>query len=212
MAGCLITIEGIDGAGKTTQASLLYQYCQQRNRPVSQLREPGNTPTGKAVRAMIRQGKNIPPNQQLLLFAIARAELYSTAVHPALRQGRIIILDRSIDSTVAYQGYGAGLNLRAIHQANRLATGGRVPDLTFILEINPATAAGRTTNPDLRSGHHPDEYRERVSAGFLAQARNNPERCIIVDADREIERIAKEIAGIAEARMKARRFPPNNER
>ncbi len=86
MTGCLITIEGIDGAGKTTQASLLHQYFQQRNRPVSLLREPGDTTTGNALREMLNQRKSISPNQQLLLFSIARAELYSTAVHPALQQ------------------------------------------------------------------------------------------------------------------------------
>jgi dTMP kinase len=140
----LITFEGIDGAGKSTQVKKLKTWLQEKGREVLSLREPGGTVVAEKIRQLLLESKHhISPVGELLLFSASRAELVQSVILPALEQQKTVILDRFYDSTTAYQGYGRGLSLDMLDQINRIATFGLIPDLTFYLDILPEDALMR---------------------------------------------------------------------
>jgi len=188
-----IVFEGCDGSGKTTQCRTLFRRLQRQGFPVLLAREPGGTPLGEAVRRWLKAPGSLAPLAELLLFTAARAQLVSQVIRPALGEGVTVICDRFTPSTVAYQGYGRGLDLALIHQLNRLATDGLVPDLTVLLDLHPEVRLARkgSTIGD-RFDTAPLEFHVRVRQGYLAQAREQPDRWLVLDATQPRRELATE--------------------
>lgn len=190
----LITFEGIDGAGKSTQVTKLKRHLQDQGRNVLPLREPGGTPEAEEIRELLLQSRNdFTPVGELLLFAASRAELVQKVIVPALDNGCDVILDRFFDSTTAYQGYGRGLDLATLAEINRIAAHGIVPDVTFYLDLSPEDALLRKfSEKSLPLGFDSDEldrmessgldFYKRVRDGYHAIGRDNPKRFVQIDA------------------------------
>ena len=199
----LISFEGIDGSGKSTQIKLLRSFLEERGEEVAVFREPGGTDISEMVRAMLLNPEyRIDPVAELLLFSSARAQLISERVMPLLAEGTVVILDRFYDSTVAYQGYGRdSVPIEDIHRINRIATGGKAPDLTFYLRVSLEESARRTEGVDKdrmeRSG---SDFYERVVQGFDALAEEE-ERIQVIDAERDPEAIHAEISSLCSNRL-----------
>ena len=204
--GFFITFEGVEGCGKSTQVSLLKTYLGSLGRDVVALREPGGTMLGEAVRPILVNSSKEPidPWAELFLYEACRAQLVKNVIRPALlKEGTIVICDRFIDSTIAYQGYGRGLDLEDIADMNFLATGGLVPDLTILLDVDAEAGLKRASaRMDSAGGLREDrfekeavEFHRKVRQGFLELACVYP-RFALVDGQREIPSIHKEICGI----------------
>jgi len=210
--GLFITFEGIEGCGKTTQAALLKEHMERAGRVVTALREPGGTELGERVRALLLDSspETAPgPEAELLLYEACRAELVKRAVRPALERGEVVVCDRFTDSTLAYQGWGRGIDRDVIRQANAFATGGLSADLTLLIDCPTRTGLGRARERiDSAAGSgaatedrfelEPSSFHERVREGFLAIAAAEPGRVKVVDGSREISLIHKEICAIME--------------
>ena len=180
--GIFITFEGVEGAGKTTQAQRLAAALG----PNAVLtREPGGTPISERIRDLFLISDGITPMTELLLIAAARTQHVDELIRPALVLNQIVICDRFIDATVAYQGYRGGIDLELIHQLNRTATGGLTPDLTFVLDLPPEIGIQRqqegTTHRD-RLDKEPLEVHRRVRDGYLFAAHTDPRRVKVIDA------------------------------
>ncbi len=188
----LITLEGGEGCGKSTQAQYLYDWLTQTQRPVALTREPGGTPLGKRLRSLLLESGEGPTTMaELMLYAADRAEHVERVIRPALAGGTVVLCDRFIDSTVAYQGYGRGLDLDVIDQLNALATGGLVPDLTLWLDLDPVIGLARRPEPD-RLEAAGLAFHRRVYAGFAAQAERHS-RIRTIQADQSIPDVAEQI-------------------
>ncbi len=194
-----ISIEGGDGAGKTTQARLLADNLKSLGSDVVLVHEPGGTELGEMLRSWLKEtGKEISPQAELLSFGAARAELVENIIKPALAKGTIVVADRYSDSTTAYQGYGHELPLDVIERVNSIATQGIYPDLTFILDLDSAQAYSRGIARDNESNERRFEdmnesFHSRVFTGFREIAANEPIRCTIIDSSKPIDLIEKEI-------------------
>ena len=186
MKGKFITFEGIDGSGKTTQINLLEQKLIKEGISPLILREPGGTRLSERIRQILLDRKNINLSSvaESLLFVAARAQLVSDQIKPALEQGKYVICDRFIDSTVAYQGYGRRLNVEYLEQLNNYATDNIHPDITIILDINPEKAALRkqSDTPD-RMEDSGIEFFLRVQQGYYEIANRHLKRCVIIDGN-----------------------------
>jgi len=189
--GIFITLEGGEGVGKTTQAQLFGQRLERLGHKVALTREPGGTSVGEKLRDIIfRPG--LEPETELLLILAARAQLVAEVIRPALERGETVVCDRYSDSTVAYQGYGRGLDLAAIAAANELASGRLRPDLSILLELPVDVGLGRKaegTGWD-SIGQESREFHERVHAGFRLLVAEEPERWLVVDASLPIEQVS----------------------
>ncbi len=191
MPGLFISFEGGEGSGKTTQLKALLTHLRSTGRDAIETRDPGGTPIGKQIRALLldRENTRMAPATELLLYEASRAQLVHEVVRPALTTGRIVLCDRFTDSTVAYQGYGRGLDLELIARLNALATDGLRPDLTFLLDLDPAVGllratqrvAGRQESQD-RIEEEVLAFHQRVRTGYRAMAAAEPERVILLDA------------------------------
>jgi dTMP kinase len=208
----LITFEGIDGAGKSTQAVLLKRHLQNRGREVMTLREPGGTPVAEQIRELLLESRNdITPIGELLLFAASRAELVQQVILPALESGSDVILDRFFDSTTAYQGYGRGLDLGMLAEINRIASCGLSPDVTFYLDLTPEDALMRKFSEkslplafeseelDRMENSGLDFYR-RVRSGYHAIGAANQDRIVMIDAILSQAEIHRKIVASLDAR------------
>jgi len=189
-----VTFEGPEGAGKSTQMRLLSDYLQARGHDVVVTYEPGGTTVGDAIRNILLspdQESSLVPRAEALLFAAARAQLVEEVIYPALAQGAIVLCDRFSDSTLAYQVGGRGLPEKQVAEIVRFATGGLTPDLTFLLDLDVATglARKRSTTVD-RMEREEISFHERVRAEYLALARREPERFVVLDASRPIDELA----------------------
>ncbi len=192
--GLLVSLEGIDGCGKTTQVALLQARLEQNQIPFIAVREPGGTAVGEGIRQVLLQSSySLTAEAELLLYMAARAELSRQVIIPALLKGRLVLCDRFTDSTLAYQGYGAGMDLQWIKQLNRKATAGRLPDLTFLLNLSAEAAAARRGNPPDRMEKKDLRYHRRVQRGYLEIARYEPERVAVLDAAIDAEALGDEI-------------------
>lgn len=186
MSGLFITFEGGDGSGKTTQIGRLALALREAGRDVVTLREPGGTAVGEGVREILLNPahEGLSPVAELLLFAASRAQLSSAVIRPALEAGKIVLCDRYADSSVAYQGYGRGLDLAMVRSINAWATGGLVPDRTIVLDVEPrAGIAAATPNVADRLERETIAFHERIRAGFLAMAAEEPNRIAVVPRD-----------------------------
>lgn len=183
MSGVFITFEGGDGSGKTTQIRRLAAALEAAGADVLVLREPGGTEVGEAVREILLgpAHETMSYETEFLLFAASRAELTLTVIRPALDAGRIVLDDRHADSSVAYQGYGRGIDLDTIRRVNAFATGGLVPDCTIVLDVEPGTGIAAATPAEAdRLEREELSFHERVRDGFLAIADREPERVKVI--------------------------------
>ena len=196
MAGLFVTFEGIDRSGKTTQARLLVDALGPDALPV---REPGGTALGERVRELLKDPRaELGPHAEALLFAAARAELCRQVIRPALADGRVVVSDRFLDSSLAYQGDARGLGVEEVLEVNRWATEGLVPDLTILLEIEPADAARRAGEAD-RFEDEGAALQERVRDAYERLADAEPGRFRRVAADRPAEDVHADVLALVEA-------------
>jgi len=190
-----ITFEGLDGSGKTTQAELLAEAIRGAGRDVVTTREPGGTELGEHVRGLLLSSNEISPWAEAALFAAARAELVERVIEPALAGGAVVICDRYLDSSLAYQGVARGLGLERVLALNLPAIHDRIPDRTFLLELDAGAAAARMGKNRDRIEQEDDGFREQVAVAYRQLADTFPERIEAVDASRPAAEIAKEIFG-----------------
>ncbi|MGW1039628.1 dTMP kinase, partial [Streptomyces sp. NPDC002547] len=189
--GFFIALEGGDGAGKSTQAEALAEWIRGKGHEVVLTREPGATPVGKRLRSILLDvsSAGLSHRAEALLYAADRAEHVDTVVRPALERGAVVVSDRYIDSSVAYQGAGRDLSPTEIARINRWATNGLVPHLTVLLDVAPETARERFTEAPDRLESEPAEFHARVRSGFLTLAAADPGRYLVVDAGQEPEAV-----------------------
>ncbi len=210
-SGKFITLEGGEGAGKTTQIKLLADFLKAGGLDPIITREPGGSPAAEVIRSLLVEGavdRWQPMTEALLNFA-ARLEHVRETIEPALTAGRWVLCDRFADSTVAYQGYGHDLGRAAIDELHRLVLGYFQPDLTVILDIPVDEGLARTRNREQAEGSREDRYErmdegfhQRLRDGFLDIARRNPERCVVIDAAQEPETVHAEIRAVVGQRLK----------
>lgn len=201
-AGRFITVEGIDGCGKSTQARLLVEDLERAGYDVLALREPGGVAISEKIRALLLDPTNAEMSAtcELLLYEAARAQLVHEVVAPALAGGRVVVCDRFYDSTTAYQGYAGGVPLDAVTRANELAVGACAPDLTLVFDIDPALAAERTVSRTQdRMEAKGIAYQQRVAEGFRAIAAAEPTRVRLIDAARDIDTIHADVKAAVQA-------------
>ncbi|MEY7976523.1 dTMP kinase, partial [Streptomyces pilosus] len=212
-AGFFIALEGGDGAGKSTQAEALAEWIRAKGHEVVLTREPGATPVGKRLRSILLDvsSAGLSHRAEALLYAADRAEHIDTVVRPALERGAVVISDRYIDSSVAYQGAGRDLSPTEIARINRWATDGLVPHMTVLLDVAPETARERFTEAPDRLESEPAEFHARVRAGFLTLAAADPGRYLVVDAGQEPEAVTTvirhrldQVLPLSEAEIRAR--------
>ncbi len=203
-SGTFITFEGGEGSGKTTQINKIANTLTRKGYKVLTTREPGGTPEAEKLRELITQkdGGAWSPLAETLLLLAARTMHIENKILPALKEGKIVICDRFIDSTMAYQGYGRDFNLKQLTELNNIATGGLIPDLTFIMDIDPETGLNRT---DLRAaasalGVEPVEdkfetmaieFHKKIRKAFLDIGKKEPQRCVVVDASQDVLEISE---------------------
>ena len=192
--GLFITFEGIDGCGKTTQIKLLEEYLKKNNKNVIVTREPGAKGLGEKLREILLgyEGE-VSSNCESFLFLADRAQHIDTLIKPTIENGDIVLCDRHIDSTVAYQGYGRGLDLDRINYLNNLATSGLKPDLTFIFDIDLETSLARRGKARDRMESSGDEFFERVRTGYIEVSKQEPNRVKLLDGSKSVEIIHSEI-------------------
>ncbi|MCX6502731.1 MAG: dTMP kinase [Microbacterium sp.] len=195
--GVWITLEGGDGSGKTTQAALLEQWLHAQGRTVVRTREPGGTEVGVLVRDIVLHHRgDVAPRAEALLYAADRAHHVATLVRPALERGDIVLQDRYLDSSVAYQGAGRVLDAGEVRELSLWATEGALPDLTVLLDLDPATARTRLDAADKpfdRLEAEAAEFHARVRAAFLELAAAEPDRFVVLDASLPVDDLAAAI-------------------
>lgn len=194
--GKLITFEGIDGSGKTTQINLLKEYLFKLGYNIIVLREPGGTHVGEKIRNILLDEENkIVPVSEALLYAASRAELVSEIIIPSLKIGKIVILDRFVDSSIVYQGYARGIGIKAVEEINNIAISGLKPDLTIYLDIKPEEALKRINQRHDRDRLEMEDidFHKKVYEGYKNLILSNPERFAVIDATCDVNVIQKNI-------------------
>lgn len=206
MSGRFITLEGGEGAGKSTQARLLANWLRDQGHDVVETREPGGTPGADAMRALLLDTEvDLTPLAEAYLFAAARADLTQNVIAPALANGQWVVCDRFIDSSLAYQGAAGGLGIEKVRSINAAALANVHPDLTILLETDIATGASRAAT---RDGSNDDRFAARdaafhatVAAAFIALAAAEPIRFAVIDADRAIDAVAADVKTAVQERL-----------
>lgn len=207
-----IVLEGIDGAGKSTQVELLSRRLRRFHSETVVTQEPGGTPLGDALRDVVKHGRDLAmiPSAELLLFAASRAQLVEMVIRPALTRRVPVLCDRYIYSTVAYQGYGRRLDCDLVRSSIELATGGLQPDIVFFLDVDVRTGLARKHDPFAlpevagwdRFDSETIEFHQRVRQGYLDQAQADPERWVVLNGSRPLEDLAEQIWTIVEAGLR----------
>ena len=191
---CFIVFEGGDGSGKSTQARSLLRRLRRRGIKAMRTHEPGGTPLGQSLRHLLKSGEPMTPISELMLFEAARAQLIHQVIKPFLDQGGVVIADRFTSSTVAYQGYGRGLDRELIERLNREATGGLEPDLTVLLDLPVETALARKGGGQVDTfDDAPVDFHRKIRRGYSALAASDPEGWLILDGQRPQEELSREI-------------------
>ena len=189
-----IVFEGLDGSGKSTQARGLLRRLRRRSYLALLTHEPGGTPLGEVLRRWLKGRRQLSPFAELSLFVAARAQLVKEVVRPALKSGVTVVADRFAASTVAYQGYGRELGLELLRQLNQAATGGLTPDLTVLLDLPIEVALGRKDNPRADTFEAaPSAFHSRVRDGYLAQADQDQDNWLILDATQPRRALSNQI-------------------
>lgn len=192
--GLFITFEGAEGSGKSTQIRFAVNFLRRKGRSVVVFREPGGTKTSEAVRRVLldKRLREMRPETELLLYLAARAQLVREKIEPALKQGKIVVLDRYEDSTLAYQGFGGGVPLQTVHQMSRFVRGSVVPHLTFLLDVETRQGLKRSGRGD-RIEKKSVSFHRKVRKGFLTLARQEPKRFVVLPSGASIREIRKRI-------------------
>jgi dTMP kinase len=201
-----ITLEGPEGSGKSTQLRLLADYLRARGYTVVATREPGGTAIGDQIRDTLHDTANtaMSPTAEVLLYSASRAQLVAEVIRPALAAGRIVLCDRYADSTMAYQGYGRGLDRVMLAALTAIATGGLTPDLTLLLDIDVACGLGRRRDEGEEMNRLDLEevaFHERVRAGYHALAVAESSRWVVINADRQVEEVQAAIRHAVEKQL-----------
>jgi dTMP kinase len=198
--GFFISFEGSEGCGKSTQIQLLAEHLSRAGIKPVLVREPGGTAVGESIRHLLQhstQGREMTAECELLLFAASRAQLVREKILPALAAGQIVISDRFLDSTTVYQGVARRIPVKSVEEINHFAAGPRLPDITFLLDMDAIEAhkriSGRRTGDPDRMEEQPAEFYETVRRGYLDLALNCPDRIRLLDAAKPEEQIAREI-------------------
>jgi dTMP kinase len=205
MKGLFLSLDGIDGCGKSTQCRLLADWLRARGHAVTACRDPGGTALGDALRKVLLDSTHPrSPTAEALLFMASRAQLIAEVIRPALNRGDVVVSDRFLLATVVYQGHGKGLNSEMLWEVGRLAAEGLEPDLTFVLDLPLEMARSRLNRPADRMESLGDDFFRRVKEGFLIEARRRPERFRVVNAalspDLVHAHITQEVSRVLETR------------
>ena len=195
--GLFITFEGADGCGKTTQLNLLYEYLKNKGYDVVITREPGAAGLGEKIRELLlNYDGEVSSRCESFLFLADRAQNIDIIVKPALQKGRIVLCDRHTDSTVAYQGYGRGLDIEQINMLNALATKNQKPDLTFVFDVDIETSMQRVGQNKDRMESAGKDFFNRVRNGYLELAKQEPQRVKVIDSTKTIEEVFEDVKNI----------------
>ena len=208
MSGCFITFEGVEGCGKSTQITLLWEHLLELGHDVIVTREPGGTPIAEAIRGVLLNPDHagMGPTAELLLYAAARAQHVYDKIAPALAAGQVVLCDRFADSTTAYQGAGRGIHADMLQTLNGIATGGVWPDCTLLIDLPVEAGLERARHRGRkdRIEQEPTEFHERVRQGFLTLATAEPGRIRVIAGDAPIEEVHQTIRRAVEAVLAAR--------
>ena len=199
-----ISIDGGDGGGKSTQVERLAGWLRLRNYDVFTCRDPGSTGLGEAVRGILlnRFDLNICRMSEMLLFMAARAQMVQELIIPALEAGKIVVTDRFLLSTIVYQGYAGKIAVDAIERVGAIATAGTLPDINIVLDVPLETAKSRMTDREMdRMERMGSDYHEQIRRGFLAHAKTDPQRIIVLNASLPVDTVAEQIRNIVTAVM-----------
>jgi dTMP kinase len=179
-----IALDGIDGSGKSSQIGPLVEWLESRGRTVTTCRDPGSTPAGDAVRVILldRHDLQLAATAEMFLYMAARAQLVAEVVEPALARGEWVVSDRYLLANIVYQGHAGGLDPDVIRRVGGIATGGLMPDLVLLLDVDLETAARRLDRPLDKLENRGDDYRQRLRKGYLAEAAISPDRIVTIDA------------------------------
>lgn len=202
-AARFIVLEGIDGAGKSSQVEPLVAWLRGCGRAVTTCRDPGATAAGDAIRSILldRHDLQLAPTAEMLLYMAARAQLVSEVIRPSLARGEWVVSDRYLLANVVYQGHAGGLDPDTIRQVGAVATGGLAPDLVLLLDVDLDTAARRLARPLDKLENRGDEYRGRLRAGYLAESARRPDRIAVVDATGDPDTVQENLRAAIEQRF-----------
>jgi dTMP kinase len=199
------SFDGLDGVGKSTQMDLFCGWLGQRGHEVEQCHDPGSTPLGEQIRGILLGHRvKISRTAEMLLFMAARAQLVDEVIRPALAAGKTVVSDRYLLANVVYQGHAGGLQVDAVWRIGQTATGGLMPDLVFVLDMPPHSAAARIDRQRDRMESQGAEYDRRLRQGYLTEAAKDPDRIIVIDAARDIAAIQADIRAAAERVLSGR--------
>jgi len=203
MRGMLVTVEGVEGSGKSTQSRMLAESLRARGLDVVFTREPDGTAMGAALRRLFEaDGPTATSLTQVFLFMAARQQHVAEVIRPALSRGAVVLSDRYADATMAYQGFGQGMDLETIRDLNALATGGLLPDLTLVLDLEPAIGIARIRGRALDAFEKMDPaFHRRVREGYLEIARAEKRRVVILNADQDADALFAAIAATVDDRL-----------
>jgi len=215
VSGLFLSFEGGEASGKSVQAQRLAEWIRAQGREVVSVREPGSTPVGERVRDVVLHAQEIPlaPNAQALLYSTARAQLVRDVIRPALDAGKVVIVDRFFDSTLAYQGYGHGADLAQLRAVTDFAVGSTRPDKTFLLDLPVEVAEKRAASRKpgrqwYRFESEARAFHDRVRAGYLRLAAAEPRRFVVIRADRDEAAVAADIRHEVERLLPATTLTP----
>ena len=195
--GLFITFEGVDGCGKSTQMDLLAKYLKTNGYDVVLTREPGAKGLGEKIREILLNYEgDVSDGCESFLFLADRAQNIDIIVNPAISDGKVVLCDRHIDSTVAYQGYGRGLDIERINMLNDIATRGQKPDLTFVFDIDTETSMKRVGKNKDRMENAGIEFQNRVRQGYLDLAKKEPDRIKIINSSKSVDEVYKNVIEI----------------
>lgn len=202
-ASRFIVLEGIDGAGKSSQVEPLVTWLRGCGRAVTTCRDPGATAAGDAIRAILldRHDLQLAPTSEMLLYMAARAQLVAEVIQPSLARGEWVVSDRYLLANIVYQGHAGGLDPDTIRQVGAVATGGLEPDLVLLFDVDLETAARRLARPLDKLENRGDEYRGRLRAGYLAEAARRPDRIAVVDATGDLATVQANVRAALEHRF-----------
>lgn len=197
------SFDGVDGTGKTTQLSLFCDWLRSQGHDLVTCRDPGGTRLGEQIRSILLDSRDTPIHgrSEMLLYQASRAQLVEEIIRPSLADGKTVVTDRFLLATVVYQGHVRGLGADAVRDVGRVATSGIGPDLTFVLDMPAAEASRRIKGEMDRMESEGLQFLEDVRQGYLAEAKQDPDHLVVIDANRSIEEVQQNIREIAAARL-----------
>lgn len=192
--GCLISLDGLDGSGKSTQCRLLAEHFRSLGKTTCLCQDPGSTELGRALRQiLLHHPTELCRMSEAAMFMAARAQMISEVILPALKRSEMVVCDRFVLATIAYQGYGSGLEIAGLREATRFATGGLLPDFSIVLDLPVSSARARLGSDPDRLERRSHEFHQRVREGFLAEAKLDLEKICVIDADTSADLVFKSV-------------------